>query len=85
MAINILDRETEELAREVAAKTGESLADAVRHSLEERLTKLADRPALSEDLYEKLMAISRRCSALPDLDRREPDEILGYDPYGAFR
>jgi hypothetical protein len=37
------------------------------------------------DLAETLMAISRRSSALPDLDTRSADEILGYDEKGAFR
>lgn len=36
------------------------------------------------DLVETLMAISRRCSSLPDLDRRSTEEILGYDESGAF-
>jgi hypothetical protein len=31
------------------------------------------------------MAISRRSSALPDLDTRDVEEILGYDEKGAFR
>ncbi len=31
------------------------------------------------------MAISRRCSSLPDLDTRDAEEILGYDEKGAFR
>jgi len=30
------------------------------------------------------MAIGRRCSALPDLDSRSADDILGYDGIGAF-
>jgi hypothetical protein len=37
------------------------------------------------ELVETLMAISRRCSGLPDLDTREADEILGYDEEGGFR
>ncbi len=36
-------------------------------------------------LAKVLMAISRRCSSLPDLDTRSADEILGYDESGAFR
>ena len=36
------------------------------------------------ELVETLMAISRRCSRLPDLDTREADEILGYDEEGGF-
>ena len=41
------------------------------------------RPA--PDLVETLMAISRRCSSLPDLDRRSAEEILGYDELGPGR
>lgn len=33
-------------------------------------------------LKERLLAIAKRCAALPLLDRRTPDEILGYDEYG---
>ena len=36
------------------------------------------------ELVESLMAISQRCSGLPDLDTREADEILGYDEEGGF-
>jgi hypothetical protein len=41
------------------------------------------RPA--PDLAEILSALGERCSALPDLDAREAEEILGYDENGAFR
>jgi antitoxin VapB len=84
MAISIKNDRAEKLAREVAAETGESLTDAVIHSLEERLERLKGRLSAPE-LAETLMAISRRCSALPDLDTRDADEILGYDEKGAFR
>jgi antitoxin VapB len=30
-------------------------------------------------LAAELLEIGRRCAALPDLDRRTPDETLGYD------
>ena len=33
-------------------------------------------------LKERLLTIAKRCAALPLLDRRTPDEILGYDEYG---
>jgi hypothetical protein len=52
--------------------------------LEERLERLKGRQS-APDLAETLMAISRRSSALPDLDTRDADEILGYDEKGAFR
>jgi antitoxin VapB len=33
-------------------------------------------------LKEELLAIGRRCAALPTLDSRTPEEILGYDENG---
>lgn len=84
MAISIKNDRAEQLARQVAATTGESLTEAVIRSLEERLERLKGRRS-APDLAETLMAIGRRCSSLPDLDTRSADEILGYDEKGAFR
>src|SRR5689334_1304175 len=39
MAITLKDKETDRLAREVAALTGESLTDAVRNALAQRLER----------------------------------------------
>jgi antitoxin VapB len=83
MAISIKNDRAEKLARQVAAETGESLTEAVIHSLEERLQRLKGRRS-APDLTETLMAIGRRCSSLPDLDTRSAEEILGYDEKGAF-
>lgn len=83
MGISLNDR-AETLARQVAAETGESLTEAIIHSLEERLERLKGRRS-APDLAETLIAIGQRCSSLPDLDTREPDEILGYDEAGTFR
>jgi antitoxin VapB len=84
MGISIKNNKAEKLARQVAAETGESLTEAVSHSLEERLERLKGRRS-APDLAETLMAFSRRCSSLPDLDPRDAEEILGYDENGAFR
>lgn len=83
MAISIKNHRAEELARQVAAEAGESLTEAVIRSLEERLERLKGRQSAS-DLAETLVEIGRRCSALPDLDTRSADKILGYDTKGAF-
>jgi antitoxin VapB len=83
MAISIKNDRAEKLARQVADETGESLTEAVIHSLEERLERLKGRRS-APDLVETLIEIGRRCSALPDLDTRSADEILGYDGKGAF-
>jgi antitoxin VapB len=83
MALSIKNDTAERLARQVASETGESLTDAIIHSLEERLEGLKGRRS-APDLFETLMTISRRCSSLPDLDTRSANEILGYDEIGAF-
>jgi len=84
MGISIKNDRAEALARQLSAETGESLTEAIIHSLEERLERLKGRRTVP-DLVETLMEISRRSSSLPDLDTREADEILGYDEKGAFR
>ena len=81
MALSIKDQETERLARALAERTGESLTLATRRALEERLRRVggaARRAALLEDLAE----IRRRWSALPVVDHRSADEIIGYDRNG---
>jgi antitoxin VapB len=83
MALSIKNDRAERLARQVAEVTGESLTSAVLHSLEERLEKLKGRRT-APDLVATILAISARCSALPDLDDRSPEAILGYDEQGAF-
>ena len=83
MALSIKNEQAEKLAREVARETGESLTSAILHSLEERLERLKGRRT-APDLVETILAISARVSALPDLDDRSPDEILGYGEDGAF-
>jgi antitoxin VapB len=69
------------LAEEVARETGETRTDAVIHALEERLTRLRGRKAAVGDLS-IVQQIAAHCAALPDLDPRAPDEILGYDERG---
>lgn len=81
MALSIKDDEADRLARRLAAVTGESLTDAVREALRERLRRVEGRTAAPR-LREELRAIRKRCSRLPVLDSRSPDEILGYDDHG---
>lgn len=82
MALSIKDRKTELLARTLAERTGETITLATRRALEERLRRTvsdAHKAALLEDLE----AIRRgRLAALPVLDDRSPDEIIGYDGNG---
>jgi antitoxin VapB len=89
MALNIKDAETERLAAEIAALTGESKTGAIRSALRERRERLALegriggrgralRAFLEEEVWPTLP---------PGLlghapSQAEQDEILGYGPDG---
>ena len=81
MALSIKDPEADRLARELTARTGESLTEAIVVALRERLARESGR-SRAIPLADELAAIRRRCAALPVLDTRFPDEILGYDQHG---
>ena len=81
MPLSIRNPQAEKLAREVAAESGETLIRAIIVSLEERLERLRGRKTIP-DLASEIMGISERCKALPDLDPRSANEILGYDEIG---
>lgn len=85
MALSLKDKETDRLAREVAALTGETLTDAIRKALAERLDRERLRRGGTLHLADRLMDIGRHCAALPDLDTRSADEIIGYDDTGMWR
>jgi len=81
MALSIKDPEADRLARELAERTGESLTQAVVVALRERLARETGRTQ-GVPLRDELAAIRQRCAALPVLDTRSADEILGYDERG---
>ena len=84
MALSIKHPEADRLARDLAATTGETLTDAVISALRERLRRERGRIHGSR-LRDELLAIRRRCAALPVEDWRTPDEVLGYDEHGIPR
>jgi antitoxin VapB len=85
MALSLKDPETDRLAREVSELTGESLTQAVRTALAERLVREKRRRGRSDKtLAEELDEIALRCAALPDFDTRSADEIIGYDENGMW-
>jgi len=90
MALNIKDPETERLAAEVAALTGESKTRAIRIALQERKQRLGFRVKrrsrkdellrfLERDVWPRVPAEERGRR----LTREEEDAILGYGPEGA--
>lgn len=82
--LNIKDAEADRLARRLAALTGESLTAAVRTALRERLERVSGRGA-GRRLADELDEIAMRCAALPVLDERSEQEILGYGADGLPR
>ncbi len=85
MALSLKDKETDRLAREVAVLTGETITDAVRKALAERLEREHLRRGQPVNLSARLLEIGRHCAALPDFDTRTQDEIIGYDDTGMWR
>jgi len=84
MALSIKSMEVERMAREIAAKTGESITGAIQKALQERLDRLK-RERRSQIVVSQLQEILRRVDQLPVLDSRSPDQILGYDENGLPR
>ena len=83
MPLSIRNPQAELLAKEVSAISGENMTQAIIVALEERLERLKGQKS-TPDLVKDILTISERCSSLPDLDPRTPDEILGYDENGVF-
>ena len=81
MALNIKDVETDRLARQLAAETGETITVAARRAIEERLARVLARKTAAPEA-EELRALIARGRARPILDSRPAEEILGYDEKG---
>jgi antitoxin VapB len=81
--LNIKDPETDRLARRLAQLTGESITQAVRTAVEERLER--EERHRGRPSVEDVLAIARRYASRPVLDDRPPDEIIGYDERGLPR
>ena len=84
MALNIRNPEAERLADSLARLTGETKTQAVTQALRERLESIRRRRA-GRRLADELDELALRCAALPVLDDRSADEILGYDADGLPR
>jgi len=84
MALNIRSPEAEALTAELARLTGETKTDAVIQAVRDRLERVK-RGRHRRSLADELDTIGKQCAALPVLDSRQPDEILGYDEHGIPR
>lgn len=82
MSLEINHPEVDKLAQELAGYTGETLTQAVVNALRERLEREKERQKRPLPLKEEMLRIGRECAALPVLDPRTPDEIVGYSEHG---
>lgn len=81
MALSIRSEEVDRLARELAGETGETMTEAIRKALQERLERVR-RTRGSAPLADEIARLQKRVATLPVLDERSPEEVLGYDPEG---
>ena len=84
MGVSIKRAETEILARQVAAITGESLTEAIHQALVEKIARLSEPYALSDTEEAAKQAFFAELDARPVLDPRDWREIEAelYDEHG---
>jgi antitoxin VapB len=86
MGLSIKNAEVERMVRELAARRGLPMTEALRQVLaEEEARAAAAREAARQAKFEVLMEISRRGAALPRLTELSDEEIIGYDENGLPR
>lgn len=80
MALSIRNAECERLARLLADRTGRGMTEEILAALKERVRRLDT----GKTRRERLGMIARECAEIPVIDSGSPEEILGYNEYGAF-
>ena len=83
MPLNIKNDEAHTYARELSALSGKSITEVVTRALREALDnakRLQENSVLQ--LTRDLDDIALHLASLPVLDRRSPEEILGYNDIG---
>ena len=83
MALSIRNPYAEQLARQVSSITKENITQTIIKALENRLENLKGKKTIV-DVEQQILSISQRCNALPDLDNRTDEEILGYNKNGVW-
>ncbi len=81
MPLTINHPEVTQLAQELVNFTGETVSQAVLIALRERLEREKEKQGQAL-LKKELLQIGQQCAALPILNQRSPEAILGYDQHG---
>ena len=82
MVLNIKDPETDRLARELAARIGGSITEALKTALTHELERAPERGHSADNRRARIQAIIDRGRARPIVDGRDEETILGYDADG---
>jgi antitoxin VapB len=84
MAVLIKDAEADRLIRQLAERTGESITEAVKKAVTERLEKVPLTAGEVARRKRRINALLAKLDAMPVVDDRSADEIIGYNEYGHF-
>lgn len=82
MQLVIDNPEFEAAVHELASVTGEKEAQSVEIAVKERLDRVTRRKG--HEMLERIRPILDRLAAMPVLDSRTADEIIGYNDHGTF-
>jgi antitoxin VapB len=86
MGVFIKNRATEAKIRELAARTGESLTEAIDHAVDERLGRLGPPKRKGRVNRKKLTKLLAYFDSLPKINESlTDDEIIAYDQNGLPR
>lgn len=84
MTVLIKDDEADRMIRQLAERTGETITDAVKGAVAEKLARTPLSEAEIAERMRRIEAILARADAMPTLDHRSADEIIGYNDKGHF-
>jgi antitoxin VapB len=86
MALSIKNRDVEQKARRLASLTGKPITEALNDALDLSLQRQSAvrSPTDVELRWEKILEIQKQVAAMPTLDHRTADEIIGYNESGHF-
>jgi antitoxin VapB len=84
MTVLIKDEEADRMIRQLAERTGETITDAVKGAVSEKLARTPLSEVEISQRRAKLEAILAKFDAMPTVDHRSADEIIGYNDKGHF-
>jgi len=82
MSLNIKSEEAHRLAKELARLRRSSLTEVVTTALQQSLRSVGEQPGGVESLLAEVREVQALVAALPDLDDRDADAVVGYDERG---